>query len=488
MKNLLISVCLFTALISCKKEIENKTTIQKSSVSITYNTIKPLDSFRLLKAIDSKFDYLFKDKIATTSEFKININKPQLIYLDWTLLFVEPDENYVINQIKQNGNTNEYSGPNSDGQDLLNSLKTRYIHNLAEQSIKNNTIEQGYKKIDSVFKIDYNRLDSLYSNKLVSTHFQQTVKQKIDFDNAFTKSRAIFRSFMRTVKDTANFQNKFNQNDITLFNKLYKEYPVNSSINQNHFYWYDYTKYYICTSNIINTKQHFKYNPSDQFSNHANFLNVARQLLDKKTLEYFTACYLFENFINHHYSKDLVSEYEKFKKVYPNSLYLLYLIKNTEIINEYPSRINQPISSKIEFVENSKSINTLEKLINLTKGKNTYLVFWKDDHSASKVDFNALYKAKPFFQKHNIDIIYLSVNDLTNNENAKDIISYYNLEGIHISTNIELLNDIKSQTRWPARHPHYMIINKEGDIVEDTANHPSRSNYFEKELIKKLKL
>lgn len=183
----------------------------------------------------------------------------------------------------------------------------------------------------------------------------------------------------------------------------------------------------------------------------------------------------------------MVSEYEKFKKEYPNSLYLSYLIKNTETINEYPNRINQPISSKIEFVKNSGAINTLEKLTNLTKGKNTYLVFWKDDFSESKRGFNALLKSRPFFKKYNIGIVYLSLNDLSNNENAKDIIHYYNLEGIHISASSELLNDIKLKTRM-IRHPYYMIINKDGEIVQDDANGPRRSENFEKELVKKLEL
>jgi len=487
MKNLLIVICLTLALISCKKETENKLTSKNNSASITYNTIKPIDSFRLLKAVNGKHYHLFQSKIDTTPTFKINIDKAQLISINGTSLFVEPNENYTINEINPYENINEYSGKNSAGQEFLNTLKTKYKHSLAAQSIKNNTIEQAYKKVNTTFQIDYNRLDSLYSNKFVSTVFQQTVKQKLDFDLALTQARIIHRNFIRAVRDTINTKKEFKQNDIALFNKLYKEYPVNNSTNQGHLYWYDYTKSYICTSNIINTKQHFKYTLDEQFSNHSKFLNVAKQLLNKETLEYFTACYLFENFINYHYSKDLVSEYEKFKKEYPNSLYLSYLIKNTETINEYPSRINQPISSKIEFVKNSKSINTLEKLINLTKGKNTYLVFWKDDFSESKIDFNVLLKSRPFFKKHDIDVVYLSINDLTNNKNVKDIIHYYSLEGKHLSINKELFNDIKSKTK-KGRYPRYMIINKQGEIINDDAVWPRRIKYFEKELINALNL
>jgi len=475
------------ALISCKKEIEEKLTTQNNSTSITYNTIKPLDSLRLLKAINGKNNYLFRGKTDTIPTFKINIDTPQLISINRTILFVEPNESYAIDQVKQYERKNKYTGVNSAGQEFLNSLKTYNNDQLAVKSIKNNTIEQGYKKIDSVFQIDYNRLDSLYSNKLVSTAFQQTVKQKIYFDNAFTKARALFRGFIRIIKDTSNSNIQLNKNDITLFNKLYKDYPINNSTNQSHRKWYKYTKSYVCTSNIINTKQSFKYNASDEFSNHTSFLNVAKQLLNKKTLEYFTACYLHESFINYHYSKSLVIAYENFKKEYPNSEYLPYLIKNTETINEYPNRIKQPISSKIKFTENNSKINTLEKLINLTKGKNSYLVFWRDDFSESKRSFNALLKSRPFFKKHNIDIIYLSLNDLTNNENAKDIINYYNLEGIHISASKELCNDIKLKTKM-RRYPHYMIINKDGEIVQDDAVWPIRVNYFEKELIKKLAL
>ncbi len=486
MKNLLIASCLTVALISCKEETWENLIAKNNSVSITYNKIKPLDSLRLLKPINGKYDYLFEEK--TNIIPKITIDKPQLIMLDRTTLFVAPNDSYIVNEINPYENINEYTGENSAGQEFLNSLKTYNNDGLAVQSIKNSTIKQAYKKVDSIFKIDYNRLDSLFSKKLVTTAFQKTVKQKLDFDNAFTKSRVIFRSFIRTVRDTTNIKNELNQNDIALFNKLYKEYPVNSSINQSNLRWYDYTRSYICTSNIIKTKQSFKYNRDDQFSSHENFLSVAKQLLNKEGLEYFTARYLFDNFLNSHYSKSLVSEYEKFKKEYPNSVYLPYLVKNIAVINEYPKRVKQPISSKIEFVENCNPINTLEKLINLTKGRNTYLVFWKDDFSVSKIDFNALLKSRPFFKKHNINIVYLSLNDLTNNENAKDIIHYYNLEGKHISANSELLNDINSKTKSKVPYPGYMIINRDGKIVDSEAVWPRRENYFEKELIEKLML
>jgi hypothetical protein len=488
MKNLLIASCLTVALISCKEETGKNLIAKNNSVSITYNKIKQLDSLKLLKPVNGKYDYLFERKTNTIPTIKITIDKPQLIMLDRTTLFVAPNETCTINEINPYENINEYSGANSTGQEFLNSLKTYNNDYLAIKSIKKNSIEQGYKKIDSVFLIDYNRLDSLASKELVSTAFQQTVKQKLNFDKAYTKARALFRGFMRTVKDTTNFNNEFNQNNIALFNKLYKEYSVNSSISQSNLNWYEYTKSYICTSNIIKTKQSFKYNRDDQFSNHENFLSVAKQLLNKEGLEYFTARYLFDDFLNSHYSKSLVFEYEKFKKEYPNSVYLPYLIKNIDVITEYPKRVKQPISSKIKFVENCNSINTLEKLMNLTKGKNTYLVFWKDDFSVSKIDFNALLKSRPFFKKHNINIVYLSLNELTNNENAKDIIHYYNLEGKHISANSELLNDINSKTKSKVPYPGYMIINKDGKIVDSEAVWPRRENYFEKELIEKLML
>jgi len=41
--------------------------------------------------------------------------------------------------------------------------------------------------------------------------------------------------------------------------------------------------------------------------------------------------------------------------------------------------------------------------------------------------------------------VYLSLNELTNNENAKDIIHYYNLDEKHVSAYSELLNDIKTK-------------------------------------------
>lgn len=141
MKNLLVSACLLMALISCKKVTENKLTSQNNSASITYNTTKPLDSFRLLKSIDNKQHHLFENKINPTPTFEIKIDTPQLISINGTSLFVVPNENYVINEINPYENINEYSGANSAGQEFLNSMKTSYKISLAEESIKKNTIE-----------------------------------------------------------------------------------------------------------------------------------------------------------------------------------------------------------------------------------------------------------------------------------------------------------------------------------------------------------
>ena len=124
MKNLLIASCLTVALISCKQETGGNLITKNNSVSITYNKIKPLDSLRLLKPINGKYDYLFEGKTNTVPTIKIPIDKPQLIMLDRTTLFVAPNENYVIDQVKQYERRNKYTGPNSAGQEFLNSLET----------------------------------------------------------------------------------------------------------------------------------------------------------------------------------------------------------------------------------------------------------------------------------------------------------------------------------------------------------------------------
>ncbi len=116
MKNLLIASCLIMVLISCKKKTEDKLTSKKSTVSITYNKIKSIDSLRLLQPINGKYYYLFEGKANTIPTIKITIDEPQLIMLDNTTLFVAPNESYTINEINPYENSNEYKDENSAGQ------------------------------------------------------------------------------------------------------------------------------------------------------------------------------------------------------------------------------------------------------------------------------------------------------------------------------------------------------------------------------------
>jgi len=90
-------------------------------------------------------------------------------------------------------------------------------------------------------------------------------------------------------------------------------------------------------------------------------------------------------------------------------------------------------------------------------------------------------------REYNVKPLYLSIDKDSDDEDWKSMIKYFKLPGIHLRANDNLREDLQKQLE--KNHvfsiPHYLIIDKNGAIVNRDAERPSNLDKLRKQ-IKKL--
>jgi hypothetical protein len=179
----------------------------------------------------------------------------------------------------------------------------------------------------------------------------------------------------------------------------------------------------------------------------------------------------------------LISTYNRFAKEFPKSIYLAYLKPAmTPVINNWSNDNSNLLASvgDIVLVNNPEKINTLDQLLLPFKGKVVYLDLW-----ATWCEMEVFAKGKE------IEKVFISIDKPEKEQGWLDAVSFYDLNGHHIRANNELLADLRKNYSDDGKGtltlPRYMIINKEGVVVEKAAFRPSDKEKVFGQLSKYLK-
>ena len=122
--------------------------------------------------------------------------------------------------------------------------------------------------------------------------------------------------------------------------------------------------------------------------------------------------------------------------------------------------------NRIEVVAN----DILKKIIDKNKGKVIYLDFWATWCGPCLMEFENSKKLTKTFDGKNIEFVYLCVK--SKRENWEDKLREYNLSGSHYLLD-DSEYDILSQKFQIVGIPHYVLIDKNGKIIDGKAPHPS---------------
>lgn len=133
-----------------------------------------------------------------------------------------------------------------------------------------------------------------------------------------------------------------------------------------------------------------------------------------------------------------------------------------------PEETNDSSDVHVEFVD---SPNNLDELAKLYSGKIIYVDVWASWCGPCLREMKPSAELKTKFAKDApITFVYINVSD--NAARWKNTIEAKEIIGIHIRANEQLVGELESKYEL-STIPRYLIIDKNGEVVDDRAPRPS---------------
>lgn len=180
-----------------------------------------------------------------------------------------------------------------------------------------------------------------------------------------------------------------------------------------------------------------------------------------------------------------IQSIESFKFFFPESPWLTYLNRLVAIIKEKQIKSRNNFE-EIKYLDSTQSINSFADIIGQFKNRPLFIDIWASWCIPCRQEFLNNNKVDSFLSEQNIVRVYISMDLPMAMNSWKNEINMYDLKGYHILAGPKLQKDIMNKIydgNDKYTIPRYMIINKNGIIVEKDALRPSDG----KKLIKQLK-
>ena len=445
--------------------------------------------------ISSTTFYGFTDTIKQNKterfELSLKITQPSFVIIqdesskNRVKLLVEPGKNYHVS-MKPEKNV-QITGANEKGQMLYTTfpdpqfveLELRKIVNLRDDTISLTFVHQ---KINELKQSDMSKFQELLNSGEISKSFFDLVQ--IDRDCYYASMEARF-SLIKTYP-SIRAETKIEDDLLENLKKIYHQYPLNDERLIRSSFRSEYANLYITDYNQF-IKEDFNLQKNMELRNngayHSHIINEAKKHLTGKALEFFQARYIFNECFQGSYKgsfeKEFIPLVEQFEKDYPRSEYSKFIKPYIDKIIGYHQIVEQPFEPDMLFMDNYKSINTLEEAIKPLLGKKIYIDVWATWCGPCKVEFAHNEALKKILAENDIQMLYISVDRAEQEQTWKNEIKYHRLIGTHIHANSELNLNLmklfsKNEENPYISIPWYILIDEQGKIMAEPAKRPSQ--------------
>jgi len=131
------------------------------------------------------------------------------------------------------------------------------------------------------------------------------------------------------------------------------------------------------------------------------------------------------------------------------------------------------LAPQIYILDKQMPVKSLDELIGILKDKQIYIDRWATWCGPCLEQFTYNDALHQFLQDNDILLVYLNSDKDLEEEKWFDFIKTHKLRGYHLRLNDELKEDLVKREIFIPMIPQYIIMNKEGSVMENKALKPS---------------
>jgi len=434
----------------------------------------------------------FRDSVKPDSNgnfrIEVEIKKPSFLQLMFgdnltRSIVIEPGKNYsvMVNSGKDKGTIN-ILGPDSIGQKLvkefINSCPSPFIVQMDARKFRNDTsLTSIAEKVAALKRNDLAKLNQLFEEKQISKPFYDLLKTDRD---------CYYSTFLAVFPLTKINPEKLSPTILDFWGKAFAENdPANKSLMSSPF-WTEYIQYYLYYKEL--SDKDFNFEKFKELRKKGDFYAHKTEIIEKylpqAAYEYYKAATIYFDAIQKNYEKELISLYSDFTSKYPGSSFSVYLKPLIDPIEAFQRAAAKDFSKEVIFVSNYEKLNTLKECIASFQGKKVFIDIWATWCGPCKAEFKHKEVLKEILKQKDIKVLYISIDEERNDQQWKDMVKYYNLDGYHLRANKELTADLRNifDKNGMIAVPWYLLVNESGEIVKKHAAKPSDTEKLKKEI------
>jgi len=451
---------------------------------------------------DSLGRFKIQKKINKTAFFVMYFNSQGMTHT--CRLIVQPGNYYSF--ISKGIDENEYKinyTPDIYSHQMINDNSVSYfkldlgqmLFNLIDDGTRGALYHDSWDlmKPDSLMNTLRNRISDqlmkfqqLLKNGDITKDYFEIAKLNVEYTNAYRLAVTISDSwYLKRYKiDDTVIVKKL----LAIYPSIFEMFPVNKEVKlQNHFCFDRYVDLYLeyladCkTGHFIPQIRKGAEAVKPLLESEAYLNNQAYQVYnERKTMSYMASFGLN--------SADLGRKLLKEQPKIDNST--AFFINNVLIRNadEFNKLSDKKMPDNVIILDENDSINSFNQLCNIMTGNAFLIDIWGSWCPSCRYQFQFQDTLKPFLNRHGIKMVYIAFEYGNSREVWKNFIKGYKLEGYHFISNDKFKNDIKKHVGELQKVPTYIIVDKNGKVVETDAFFPSQSKELIGQLIKILNL